>query len=313
MVKTQVYRDFEAFAGEVRDVDVVMMLQNPRRHLWSINHINLPGMHIQLGRLGSGNIVEGQSWSNGYLLYLPLTNYCQYVANGTAIDKHGFMVLEPGSEFCVSTKDEHDWCTIFAPADKLADAGYAVEASSSSDKPACRVTRPDAQIANQFSALVRQTMVAAANCSTFETSPAATCAAADALRIASLVLGKRQTGEWNTERRPKVPRQEIIRRCEAFLEERDGEPVLVGNLAAESGVSERTLRAAFNEYYGVGPVRYLQLRQLHRIRRVLREAGPDSESVTDVLARHGVWQFGRFAAQYRRLFGELPSETLRTK
>ena len=28
---------------------------------------------FRLGRLGSGNMVEGESWSNGYLLYRPLT------------------------------------------------------------------------------------------------------------------------------------------------------------------------------------------------------------------------------------------------
>jgi len=29
-----------------------------------------------------------------------------------------------------------------------------------------------------------------------------------------------------------------------------------------------------------------------------------------VLVQHGIWEFGRFAARYRRQFGETPSETL---
>ncbi|HSN83709.1 MAG TPA: hypothetical protein VLS88_14090, partial [Polyangiales bacterium] len=40
-------------------------------------------------------------------------------------------------------------------------------------------------------------------------------------------------------------------------------------------VSERILREAFNEYFGVGPARYLQLRNLHRIYRTLRASEPD--------------------------------------
>ena len=36
-----------------------------------------------------------------------------------------------------------------------------------------------------------------------------------------------------------------------------------------------------------------------------------SATVTDVLSLHGIWDFGRFAARYRRQFGELPSETVR--
>ena len=45
-------------------------------------------------------------------------------------------------------------------------------------------------------------------------------------------------------------------------------------------------------------------------RRALREATPDAMTVTDVATRYGFWQLGRFAVEYRSLFGELPSVTL---
>ena len=86
--------------------------------------------------------------------------------------------------------------------------------------------------------------------------------------------------------------------------------VLVGELAAYAEVPERTLRTTFNEYYGVGPVRYLQLKQIHQVHCELRAADPEELSVTGVLMRHGQWEFGRFAARYHQLYGELPSETL---
>ena len=109
------------------------------------------------------------------------------------------------------------------------------------------------------------------------------------------------------------PRPGIIRRSKELLEEHKGRPVHVGELAAAAEVSERTLRTAFNEYFGVGPVRYLQLRQLHQVHRALRAADPEADSVADVLVKNGVWEFSRFATRYRRLFGERPLETLRTK
>ena len=97
----------------------------------------------------------------------------------------------------------------------------------------------------------------------------------------------------------------------ALLENRIAEPVGVGELATAAGVSERTLRRVFKEHFGVGPIRYLQLKRFHRINRALRAADPDTVSVTELLARHGEWEFGRFASRYRQLFGERPSETLR--
>ena len=310
-MQTRTYRDFDAFTHDVRGVDCVMMLQNPKRRVWSVSHANLPGGHVQSGRLGSGNIVEGQSWPHGYLIYLPLTDGCAYTANGTVFGRDSFMILEPGCEFHLSTRDVHDWCSIFVPTDLLTRGGDLAEPSPGSEQMTCRVTRPNRRIARQFEALVHQIMVAAGSYPQFETTQAAKAASADALKAASSIVGERQAGKPDQEGRPRIPRWEVINRCKELLEERDGERVLVGDLAAAAEVSERTLRTVFHEYYGVGPVRYLQTRQLHRVHRALRAADPGAESVTDVLVRHGEWEFGRFASRYRRLFGELPSETLR--
>ena len=312
-METHNVQNFDAFAESVRDVDCVMMLQNAARRSWTINHVDLPDIHVQLARLGSGNIVEGQSWSDGYVLYLPLTDTCAYSGNGTAIDKDSFLILEPGCEFCISTRQEHDWCSIFVPSQKSARDGDVTEPSSGSEKTVCRVTRPNRPAANRFLALVHQVVTAATQCPQFESSPAATCAAAELQRVSSVVVGAQQAGVLRQEGRPRLPRQEIIRRSKALLAERDGAPVLVEELAAAADVSERTLRTAFKQYYGVGPVRYLQLWHLHQVYRALKAADAETVPVRDVFLRHGVWEFSRFISRYRQLFGELPSETLRTK
>jgi AraC family transcriptional regulator, ethanolamine operon transcriptional activator len=58
-------------------------------------------------------------------------------------------------------------------------------------------------------------------------------------------------------------------------------------------------------------VRYLNLRTLHQIRKELKAADPSVATVTEISTQFGAWQFGRMARDYRLLFGELPSETLR--
>jgi AraC family ethanolamine operon transcriptional activator len=78
-------------------------------------------------------------------------------------------------------------------------------------------------------------------------------------------------------------------------------------------VSERTLRNVFQEYFGVGPMRLLRVRQLHEIRAALLAAEPQKETVATIAARFGVWDFSQFARNYHGLYGERPSVTLRRK
>jgi len=61
----------------------------------------------------------------------------------------------------------------------------------------------------------------------------------------------------------------------------------------------------------MSPTRYLRLRRMHSVHHTLRSGGPDAASVSEVARRYGFCRLGRFAADYRDLFGELPSATLR--
>jgi AraC family ethanolamine operon transcriptional activator len=307
-VRSQVFQDFDAFAESVRDVDSRMLLRNPKRRVWSTGSVDLGQIDVQIAKLGSGNIAQGQLRSDGFLLYLPLTSGVEYTANGSVLQNNSFAILEPGCEFCVSTKVEHDWCGAFVPA-KLFDDSADLTSSASR---LCRVTRPSRQAADQFRAALFQ-IFAAANSGHFELSPAATCAAHEVLKVVNSIVGPTPPVGRNHDGRPKVPRQEIIRRSREFLEQKACNLVSVGDLAAAASVSERTLRTAFNEFFGVGPVHYLQLRHLHRVHRALKEADPEEFTVSQILVEQGEWAFGRIASRYRRLFGELPSETLRKR
>jgi len=103
----------------------------------------------------------------------------------------------------------------------------------------------------------------------------------------------------------------IMRRFRRVMEEKPFEPLYMTEICKVIGVSYRTLHACCREHLGMGPKRYLLLRRMHLARRALREATPDTTSVTDVATRYGFWQFGRFAGEYRALFGEAPSASLR--
>jgi len=126
-------------------------------------------------------------------------------------------------------------------------------------------------------------------------------------------VGQPQQIEPHPRGRTRLPRQEIIRRSKELLEAHHNEHVFVEELAVAAQVSQRTLRTAFNDYFGVAPVRYLHLKKLNQVHHALKAADPEADSVSSILMAHGEWELSRFASRYRRLFGELPSETLRRK
>jgi AraC family ethanolamine operon transcriptional activator len=98
---------------------------------------------------------------------------------------------------------------------------------------------------------------------------------------------------------------------EAYLASNSQESLYLADLCSVAGVGERTLRYTFQERYGMSPVRYLKLRRLHQVRRALRRADPDLNTVQSVANRCGIWHLGRFASEYRSLFNESPLETLK--
>ncbi len=63
---------------------------------------------------------------------------------------------------------------------------------------------------------------------------------------------------------------------------------------------------------GVSPMRLIKVRQLREIRAALLRADPQRDTVTRIAARFGIWDFSLFARNYKALFGESPSRTLRT-
>ena len=108
-----------------------------------------------------------------------------------------------------------------------------------------------------------------------------------------------------------APSHASVFRAEEFLAASLEGPVSLADVARTAGVSTRTLSRAFSARHGVGPMVFLRRRRLEAARRDLSAAVPGEVSVTTVAMRYGFAHLGRFAVDFRRCFGESPSETLR--
>ena len=105
-------------------------------------------------------------------------------------------------------------------------------------------------------------------------------------------------------------RELAVRRVLARMDGADWSQLNAAELYAHAGVSERTLQYAFLERFGLTPGAFLKARRLAAVRSALKQARDGGGLVTDIASQFGFWHTGQFARDYRRAFGELPSDTI---
>ena len=107
---------------------------------------------------------------------------------------------------------------------------------------------------------------------------------------------------------PVAPRD--VKRAIDYMQAKLGSPISIADIAEASGIAGRTLFKHFQDFHGISPMQYLRSARFAKVREALRRAEPE-ESVTEIAMSWGFSHMGRFSVQYRKRFGERPSETLR--
>jgi AraC family ethanolamine operon transcriptional activator len=132
----------------------------------------------------------------------------------------------------------------------------------------------------------------------------------DVLHVVTAMLPRSEADE----RAPLLgTRCRIADRARAYVHDRVDQALTIADVCKAIGVCRRSLQYSFNDVYGITPVKYLKIVRLNGARRDLRDAESGLEAVQDVAAKWGFWHLSHFAEDYRRLFLETPSQTLRSR
>jgi AraC family ethanolamine operon transcriptional activator len=87
----------------------------------------------------------------------------------------------------------------------------------------------------------------------------------------------------------------------------------VVELCLISGASQRTLEYAFKERYRIGPKNYMNKLRLNNVYSTLKKADPDQTKILELAYQNGFTHMGQFCADYKKLFGEIASTTLKKR
>ena len=103
----------------------------------------------------------------------------------------------------------------------------------------------------------------------------------------------------------------VVDSARDYILSRKSEALTVTDLCEGLRTSHRSLHYAFNKVLGISPVTYLRYIRLNGVRAALISSD-QSTLISEVAAKWGFWHMGMFSTYYKELFGERPSETLKT-
>jgi AraC family ethanolamine operon transcriptional activator len=297
--------DSDEAAASFSNLDVEFAMLAPRERDWVISAARLPGITVFFGQHGAPATATGVTGQTIHSFFVTRSTPDAWSLNGRPLPAHAIGYLAPGSEHIASMRRLTDWLLLHVDVEFLdplleaqghrpAFAGAPVCALEAAPRAFERLTR-------RIETVLRfaETQPAAFDLGDVRTRLRATLAST---LVAAL---------------PFEPGREPYRypqaasRIRAFLASEGDNVVTSAEICLALSTSERTLRRYFNDVFGMSPGRYLRHRRLHLARRSLRRPAHSGASVTDICIALGFFDLGRFAADYREMFGELPSETLR--
>lgn len=118
---------------------------------------------------------------------------------------------------------------------------------------------------------------------------------------------------WRSSVTGSGPEHGRVRRALDFVHDHAREPIGTSEIAAAAGLSPRGLQQSLRRHLEQTPGDLLRGVRLDGARSDLLGGARDETSVAEVARSWGFGHLGRFSATYRARFGELPSESLRSR
>ena len=305
-----VFSDFDEFADSIRGIAGRFVPTARSQADWWVDVSSLGCVDLQELQIGGAATYAGDGTPDTLTIGIPMSDPKKIRIDGHALEDDSLVYLKRDQPFTFAARQATRWAgvTIALRSQSHPELFDAAQVMASLDTGTR--ANSDPQHLDRLRHLVSRVLTP--NDSVCFSDPAAASAAEE--EALSAVLHTIEASNATRDRhlgRPQVPRNRVIARTLTIIEAAQGKPLFIDDLCRATEVSERTLRNVFHEYFGCGPMRLLKVRQLLEIRRALLAGDPSHDTVARIAARFGVWDFSLFARNYKALYAESPSESLR--
>jgi AraC family transcriptional regulator, ethanolamine operon transcriptional activator len=257
-----------------------------------------------------------QTWARfrepSYACVVPVEPFRRGRYFGQEIRDTNALTLEPGLDFWMVAPAEADYAGLVMPRSlvlryasslQLAGEEHLRDCPRLIDLPVHRLQALRRFMSTVLSNLERNAATRASAMATRQIEESAAV-----LLICTFLGRSRMRGAG----RPKSSYERIARQARDLVVAHPEAPPTLMDLCEHLHVGVRALNYAFQHAVGTSAGEYLRVVRLNRVREELLAArGGGRVILSTIAARWGFWHASQFTRQYRALFGERPSETLR--
>jgi AraC-like DNA-binding protein len=127
--------------------------------------------------------------------------------------------------------------------------------------------------------------------------------------VMALLMGLQHNHSHLLQKRQRVPAPRHVKRAQEYMVANAHRAITLAEVARATGVTIRALHAAFRAHGGGSPLSFLRERRFEVARARLLTSS--AETVTEVAVASGFEHLGRFSVEYKKRYGENPTQTLR--
>ena len=108
-----------------------------------------------------------------------------------------------------------------------------------------------------------------------------------------------------------IKRVKKLKALTHYIDTHITEAITINDLCQQVKSSERTIQNLFKKELGILPKAYISGQKLYRAHQTLWRNQRSNLKIIQIANEAGIWHMGQFAADYKKMFDELPSETLK--
>jgi AraC family ethanolamine operon transcriptional activator len=245
--------------------------------------------------------IVAESPADAVTIIVPASNSLLRI-NGIDVISNTVVIIPAGTDLHALSDPGADALSIHVPADRFDDfVSAAVGPQHASGSSGAKAFQASAETLRGLRNMIR------ACTAEDRAAPASNHNEVVAGRlIVDLLRDGATVNPRKTSLREARARRVIIKTLE-YIDENLSSQIRVADLCCAAGVSLSTLERVFQHELQMTPLAYIRARRLDAIRRTLVRGDSDTP-IAQLAHDHGISHLGRFAADYRRQFGVLPSE-----